>query len=83
MAKSEKRDDVMHFLEGLWIEITKPGFGWDGRENISLPIGENYDTLKVLITHNRLLVNFFLKQVVNILLKKLKSNFKIMDTNFI
>jgi len=83
MAKSETGDDVMHFLEGLWIEITKPEFGWDGRGNISLSIGENYDTLKVLITHNRLLVNFFLKQVVNILLKKLKRNFKIMDTNFI
>lgn len=39
----------------------KPGLWSDGCGNIFLPIGENYDTLKVLITHNRLMVYFFLK----------------------
>lgn len=47
----------MHFLERLRIEIMKPGLWWDDCGNISLPIGENDDTLKVLITSNRYFLN--------------------------
>lgn len=35
----------------------KPGLCWDDCGNISLPIGENDDTLKVLITRNRYFLN--------------------------